>query len=67
MLAGKSHQNNMVDVKEEISPQANFLLLFLKRRHCQLQNRRKHRFILDLFKTSATKPSSLSLLGDEEL
>ena len=38
-LAGKSHQNNMADVEEEILLQANlFLLLVLKRRHCQLQN-----------------------------
>ena len=44
-LAGKSHQNNMADVEEEILLQANlFLLLGLKRRHRHLQNRRKHRF-----------------------
>ena len=43
VLAEKLHQN-MVDVKEEISVQANVLLLFLERRHYQLQNRRKHRF-----------------------
>ena len=44
-LAGKSHQNNMADVEKEILLQANlFLLLVLKRRHRQLQNRRKHRF-----------------------
>ena len=44
-LAGKSHQNNMADVEEEILLQANlFLLLVLKRSHRQLQNRRKYRF-----------------------
>ena len=44
-LAGKSHQNNMADAEEEILLQANlFFLLGLKRRHRQLQNRRKHRF-----------------------
>ena len=43
MLAEKSHQNNMADVGEEISLQANlFLLLVLKGR--QRQIRRKHRF-----------------------
>ena len=45
VLAGKWQQNNMADVEEEILLQANlFLLLVLKRRHHQLQNRRKHRF-----------------------
>ena len=35
----------MADVKEEISLQANLVLLVvLKRRHPHLQNRRKHRF-----------------------
>ena len=35
----------MADIEEEILLQANlFLLLVLKRRHRQLQNRRKHRF-----------------------
>jgi len=42
---GKIAANNMADVEEEILLQANlFLLLVLKRRHHQLQNRRKHRF-----------------------
>ena len=42
---GKIAANNMADVEEEILLQANlFLLLVLKRRHRQRQNRRKHRF-----------------------
>ena len=41
---GKIAANNMVDVEEEILLQANLFLLVLKRRHRQLQNRRKHRF-----------------------
>ena len=43
---GKIKANNMVDIEEEISLQANlFLFLVLKRRQRQLQNRRKHRKI----------------------
>ena len=42
---GQIAANNMADVEEEISLQANLLLLLvLKRRHHQLQNHRKHRF-----------------------
>jgi len=42
---GKIAPNNMADIEEEILLQANlFLLLVLKRRHHQLQIRRKHRF-----------------------
>ena len=42
---GKIKANNMTDIEEEILLQANlFLLLVLKRRQRQLQNRRKHRF-----------------------
>ena len=43
---GKIKANNMVDIEEEISLQANlFIFLVLKRRRRQLQNRRKHRKI----------------------
>ena len=42
---GKIKANKMADIEEEILLQANlFLLLVLKRRQRQLQNRRKHRF-----------------------
>ena len=42
---GKILANNMADIEEEILLQANLLLLLvLKRRHRQLQKRRKHRF-----------------------
>ena len=42
---GKIKANNMADIEEEILLQANlFLLLVLKRRQRQLQNRRKDRF-----------------------
>ena len=42
---GKIKANKMADIQEEILLQANlFLLLVLKRRQRQLQNRRKHRF-----------------------
>ena len=42
---GKIAANNMADIEEEILLQAKlFLLLVLKRRHRQLQSRRKHRF-----------------------
>ena len=42
---GKIKANNMANIEEEILLQANlFLLLVLKRRQRQLQNRRKHRF-----------------------
>ena len=42
---GKILANNMADIEEEILLQANLLLLLvLKRRHPQLQKRRKHRF-----------------------
>ena len=42
---GKIKAKNMADIEEEILLQANlFLLLVLRRRQRQLQNRRKHRF-----------------------
>ena len=44
-VRGKIAANNMADIEGKILLQANlFLLLVLKWRHRQLQNRRKHRF-----------------------
>ena len=68
VLAGKIKANNVADIEEEILLQENlFLLLVLKRRQRQLQNRRKHQFWIRKIFMKRQDKSNFSLIFSQLL